>query len=45
MTPMKEEDQEVQLAHAGSERVAQDLQAFGVSGELEDPNTRTRRMI
>lgn len=33
----KEEDQKAQLPHAGSEGVAQDLQALGVSGKLEDP--------
>ena len=33
----EEEDEKAQLPHAGSEGVAQDLQAFGVPGEFEDP--------
>lgn len=33
----EEEDQKAQFPHAGSEGVAQDLQAFGVPGEFEDP--------
>lgn len=33
----EEKDQKAQFPHAGSEGVAQDLQALGVPGEFEDP--------
>lgn len=33
----EKEDQQAKLPHAGLESLAEDLQAFGVPGELEDP--------